>query len=170
MNHNTIYIAGGCFWGLQKYFDNIKGIVSTKVGYINGSDENTNYDKVCNGSGHAEVIEIFYDKNIINLKTIFNLFIRVIDPTSLNKQNGDIGVQYRSGIYSNNKADLILIKDLIKNIQKDYDNDIVIEVKEIINYIEAEESHQKYLKKNPSGYCSIKLNQLEKKYRKGDNL
>ena len=166
MNFNKIYVAGGCFWGIQKYFDNIKGIVNTKVGYINGDSDNTNYDKVCKGSGHAEVIEILYDMDVINLKTIFDLFIRVIDPTSLNKQNGDVGIQYRSGIYSNNNSDLLLIKEFIDNIKNNYDNDIVVEVKKIINYIEAEENHQKYLEKNPSGYCSINLNQIEEKYKK----
>ena len=95
----TIYLAGGCFWGVQKFFDQFDGVVSTEVGYANGPDSAPSYQDVCNNSGHAETIRIDYDEDKISLKELLNYYFMVIDPLSVNKQGNDRGIQYRTGIY-----------------------------------------------------------------------
>ena len=153
-NINTIYLAGGCFWGMQKFFDQFKGIIETTVGYANGESTNPSYEEVCKNSGHAETLKIKYDKNKIGLKKILEYYFMVIDPTSVNKQGEDTGIQYRTGIYYENEKPKE-IEEMI-NIQKNkYDKPIVVEVKKLDNFFDAEEYHQKYLDKNPSGYCYI---------------
>lgn len=153
-----IYLAGGCFWGLQAYFDLKKGIVETLVGYGNGNTENPTYEQVCtNTTGFAEVVYIKYDENVISLIEILEKFWKVIDPTSLNKQGGDIGTQYRTGIYYTDEKDLPIIKESLLKESKKYDKPVVTEVEKLKNFFRAEEYHQKYLEKNPNGYCHIDL-------------
>ena len=153
-----IYLAGGCFWGLQAYFDLKKGIKETTVGYANGHTANPTYEDVCtNKTGYAETVHIKYDEFEINLEKLLELFWRVIDPTSLNKQGGDMGTQYRTGIYYTNEGDLEVINESFKSIAKKYTNEIVTEIKPLKNFYAAEEYHQKYLEKNPDGYCHIDL-------------
>ncbi|MDD4779626.1 MAG: peptide-methionine (S)-S-oxide reductase MsrA [Tissierellia bacterium] len=153
-----IYLAGGCFWGLQAYFDLKKGIVETVVGYANGNTENPTYEQVCtNATGFAETVYIKYDENEISLVEILEKFWKVIDPTSLNKQGGDIGTQYRTGIYYTDEKDLSIIKESLLNESKKYNKPIVTEVEKLRNFYRAEEYHQKYLEKNPNGYCHIDL-------------
>lgn len=154
-----IYLAGGCFWGLQAYFDLKTGIEKTVVGYANGKTENPTYEQVCtNTTGYAETVYLKYDENKITLTELLNKFWKVIDPTSINKQGGDIGTQYRTGIYYIDDEDLSVIKSSLKNEQKKYDETIVTEIKKLVNFYAAEEYHQKYLQKNPNGYCHIDLN------------
>ena len=130
-----IVLAGGCFWGVEEFLSRINGVVSTEVGYANGRTENPTYEDVCTKNTYfAEVCLVNYDENIISLKELLSKFWTIIDPTSLNKQGNDVGSQYRTGIYY-----------------------VVTEVKPLENYYKAEEYHQKYLKKNPNGYCHIKL-------------
>ncbi|MDD2494334.1 MAG: peptide-methionine (S)-S-oxide reductase MsrA [Tissierellia bacterium] len=153
-----IYLAGGCFWGLQAYFDLKKGIVETVVGYANGNTENPTYEQVCtNATGFAETVYIKYDENEISLVEILEKFWKVIDPTSLNKQGGDIGTQYRTGIYYTDEKDLSIIKESLLKESKKYNKPIVTEVEKLRNFYRAEEYHQKYLEKNPNGYCHIDL-------------
>ena len=153
-----IVLAGGCFWGIQEYYSRINGVIRTEVGYANGRTENPTYEEICNyNTGFAEVCFVEYDDNIISLKEILDKFWAVVNPTSLNRQGNDIGSQYRSGIYYFNEVDLPIIKESIKEIQKNYDKKIVTEVKPLANYYRAEEYHQDYLKKNPNGYCHINL-------------
>lgn len=153
-----IYLAGGCFWGLQAYFDLKKGIVETVVGYANGNTENPTYEQVCtNATGFAETVYIKYDENEISLVEILEKFWKVIDPTSLNKQGGDIGTQYRTGIYYTDEKDLSIIKESLLNESKKYNKPMVTEVEKLRNFYRAEEYHQKYLEKNPNGYCHIDL-------------
>ncbi|MBS9775621.1 MAG: peptide-methionine (R)-S-oxide reductase MsrB [Fusobacterium sp.] len=169
-----IYLAGGCFWGVQAYFDKIEGIVETKVGYANGEKENPTYEDVCNGVGHSETLYMKYDENIISLKAILQYYFRIIDPTSLNKQGNDIGVQYRTGVYFVDEADEQIILEFIKKEQERYPRKIVVEVLKIENFYSAEEYHQKYLEKNPTGYCHININLAkdividDEKYKKED--
>jgi methionine-S-sulfoxide reductase len=152
----TIYLAGGCFWGLEKYFSLIQGVISTSVGYANGRTENPTYEEVCkNDTGHAEAVKLEFDPSKINLTFLLELFYDVIDPTSLNRQGGDSGTQYRTGVYYTDEADREIILDSITLLQKNYDKPIVIEVKPMENFYSAEEYHQKYLEKNPNGYCHI---------------
>ena len=96
---NTIYLAGGCFWGMQKYFDQFEGVVSTEVGYANGPEEAPSYQEVCSNSGHAETVKIAYDPDRISLSDLLNYYFMVIDPLSVNRQGNDKGIQYRTGIY-----------------------------------------------------------------------
>lgn len=157
----TIYLAGGCFWGVEEYFRYLKGIIKTKVGYANSSINNPSYEMVCYGeSDAAEAVEILYDSDIISLDSILDDFFSIIDPTTLNRQGNDVGTQYRSGIYFIDESDREIIQNYILNISMNYDKKILTEVKKLENFFEAESYHQKYLKKNPNGYCHIDLSKF----------
>ncbi|GAA4655165.1 hypothetical protein GCM10023142_23030 [Anaerocolumna aminovalerica] len=161
--YKEIYLAGGCFWGTEKYLSGIKGIVNTDVGYANGNTENPSYEEVCrNNTGHAETVRVVYDPGIIRLSFILDLYYDVINPTSVNRQGGDIGSQYRTGIYYICEEDKEIIDNSIKELQKKYVKPIAIEVLPLRNYYLAEEYHQKYLDKNPNGYCHIGSDKFEK--------
>ena len=153
-----IYLAGGCFWGLQAYMDLRKGIKETVVGYANGKTQNPTYKQVCtNTTGYAETLFIKYDENEISLNQILDYFWKVIDPTLLNRQGGDVGTQYRTGIYFTNEEDLTVIKESAAQEAKKYNKPLVTEIERLSNFYAAEEYHQKYLEKNPNGYCHIDL-------------
>lgn len=153
-----IVLAGGCFWGVQAYFDLIEGVEESTVGYANGSTENPSYEEVCTGkTGHSEAVYIKYDEKKVSLETILNKFWNIIDPTILNRQGPDIGNQYRTGIYFINKEDLKIIYKTKEEISQKYTNPIVTEIEELKCFYNAEEYHQKYLEKNPGGYCHIDL-------------
>lgn len=158
-----IYLAGGCFWGTEQYLSLMNGVVKTEVGYANGNTKNPTYEDVCyKNTGHAETVKVIYNPAQINLDTILTLYYDVINPTSINQQGGDIGSQYRTGIYYLDIADKKIIVNSIKELQKQYDKPIAIEVLELENYNMAEEFHQKYLDKNPNGYCHIGTDKFEK--------
>ena len=153
-----IYVAGGCFWGIEEYFKRKQGILDTTVGYLNSNVENPSYELVCTGiTNSAEALEIIYDEKIISLEEILEYLFKVIDPTSLNKQGNDIGTQYRTGIYTNNLEEKEIIFKFLLEKSKFYDKKIVFENENLINFYPAEEYHQDYLSKNPNGYCHIKL-------------
>lgn len=157
--YKEIFLAGGCFWGVQEYMTRINGVVDTKVGYANGNKSNPTYEEVCTGTtGHAETTYVKYDENIISLEEILNRFWIIIDPTMLNRQGGDIGNQYRTGIYYLDEIDLATINKSLEEQKPKYDKPIVTEIKPLKTFYEAEEYHQNYLKKNPGGYCHINLN------------
>lgn len=163
MNLETIYLAGGCFWGTQAYFDKVDGVLETEVGYANGILDNPDYKLVCTGaSGYAETTKIVFDNSKITLYKLLEHFFRTINPTSLNKQGGDIGTQYRTGIYSNNIAHREIAREFIELVQVNYETNIVVEVDYLKNYYKAEEYHQKYLDKNPGGYCHVDLSLVNK--------
>lgn len=158
-----IYLAGGCFWGTEKYLQNIPGIVSTEVGYANGNTENPTYEEVCNhNTGHAETVKVEYDDEVIGLPYILELYFDVINPVSVNRQGGDVGSQYRTGIYYTKDQDAPVIEESIEKLQKQYKETIAIERVPLRNYYKAEEYHQKYLDKNPGGYCHIGADKFEK--------
>ena len=151
----TIYFAGGCFWGTQKYFDQFEGVIRTEVGYANGTDEAPSYEAVCASSGHAETVLVEFDESVISLEKLIYYYFLVIDPTSVNRQGHDVGIQYRTGIYYSDPA-------MLETIRKAYDEEeslvgspLAVEVRPLANFFTAEEYHQKYLDKNPSGYCHI---------------
>ena len=151
-----IVFAGGCFWGVEEYMSRIKGVVDTKVGYANGETSNPSYEEVCKGgTGHVEACYVKFDEKIIELEKLLEKYWTIINPTVLNKQGNDIGHQYRTGIYYTNAEDLPVIKDSLSKEQKKYKQSIVTEVDSLTCFYEAEEYHQKYLKKNPNGYCHI---------------
>lgn len=155
---NEIVLAGGCFWGVEEYMSRIKGVLDTKVGYANGNTDNPSYRDVCTGAtGYAEACYIQYDGNILSLEDLLNKFWRIIDPTLLNRQGPDIGSQYRTGIFYINKSDLPTIMKTYEEQKGKHDKPIATEIKPLKNFYDAEEYHQKYLKKNPNGYCHIDL-------------
>lgn len=157
-----IYLAGGCFWGTEKYLCNIRGIKYTEVGYANGNTENPSYEDVCyRDTGHAETVRVKYDTSEISLQFILNLYYDVIDPTSKNRQGGDVGSQYRTGIYYVDTDDRETILESLRELQKKYHKPIAIEILPLRNYYKAEEYHQKYLDKNPGGYCHIGIEKFE---------
>lgn len=158
-----IYLAGGCFWGTEKYLCQVTGIVATDVGYANGNTENPTYKDVCTkDAGHAETVRVLYNPLEISLEFILELYYEVINPTSINRQGNDIGSQYRTGIYYVDVYDEKIILKSIRELQKKYDKPIAIEVLPLKNYYLAEEYHQKYLDKNPNGYCHIGSDHFEK--------
>ena len=155
---NSIVVAGGCFWGVEAYMSRINGIAQTKVGYANGTKENPTYDEVCNGdTGHTEACLISYDEGIISLNEVLNKFWGIIDPTALNRQGADVGSQYRSGIYYTDKIDLDVILRTKDEVQNRNSKRVVTEIQPLVCFYDAEEYHQKYLQKNPGGYCHINL-------------
>ena len=152
-----IYLAGGCFWGLEEYFSRIKGVTDTTVGYANGQVESTNYQLI-HQTDHAETVQVTYDDNLVTLREILLYYFRVIDPLSINKQGNDIGRQYRTGIYYTNDTDALVIDEVTKEQEEQFGQKIAVEVEPLRHYVLAEEYHQDYLKKNPSGYCHINVN------------
>lgn len=154
----VIYLAGGCFWGVQKYLNQFKGVTSTTVGYANGHTVNPSYQDVkSQSSGHSETVKVEYDENIITLEKLLDYFYLVIDPTSLNKQGEDEGISYRTGIYYVDVQDKDIIDKVNTRIQEKYDEKLVVEILPLDNFYTAEEYHQDYLDKNPTGYCHITL-------------
>ena len=153
----TIYLAGGCFWGCQKYFDLIPGVTETEVGYANGLTENPTYEAVCRDSGHAETVRVTYDPDILPLRALLDAYFKVIDPVSVNRQGHDEGIQYRTGIYFTDESDLPTIRGALSDLAQNYAQPLAVECLPLQNFYPAEEYHQKYLEKNPSGYCHIKF-------------
>ncbi len=152
----TIYFAGGCFWGVQRFFDQFDGVKETIVGYANGKTANPTYQDVKSQvSGHSETVKITYDENNITLNQLLEYFYMIIDPLSLNKQGEDEGISYRTGIYYTDMNELNIIQSFTNEMQKKYDEKIVVEVLPLEHFYNAEDYHQKYLEKNPTGYCHI---------------
>lgn len=153
-----IYLAGGCFWGVDAYMSKVEGVVETSVGYANGKVENPSYEMVCTGTtGHTETTYVKYDENKTSLEKVLNKFWGIINPTLLNRQGPDIGSQYRTGIYYTDEEDLEIINKTLEVQKEKYDSPIVTEIMPLKSYYEAEAYHQDYLKKNPNGYCHIDL-------------
>ena len=159
-NIKEIYLAGGCFWGIEAYAKKIYGVIETTAGYANGKTENTTYREL-HSTDHAETVHIKYDTDKLSLKKLLKFYFQVIDPTSINKQGNDRGRQYRTGIYYTDSKDLETILQEIAEEQKKYEDKIQVEVEPLKNYILAEEYHQDYLKKNPNGYCHINLDMAD---------
>ncbi|MDY0024236.1 MAG: peptide-methionine (S)-S-oxide reductase MsrA [Candidatus Izemoplasmatales bacterium] len=156
-----IILAGGCFWGVQAYYDKVEGVKSTETGYIDGDFPNPTYEQVCNGSNHAEAVRIEFDESKVSLKRILEHYFQIIDPTTLNRQGNDLGKQYRTAIFYFNDNDKLEILNFIDKIKPNYNKPIRTEVKEANEFYPAEDYHQKYLKKNPCGYCHIDLSLVD---------
>ena len=149
-----IYLAGGCFWGLEEYFSRIGGVIDVKSGYANGKTEETDYQRI-GMTDHAETVHVIYDESRLTLKEILLYYLRVIDPTSVDRQGNDRGRQYRTGIYYTDEEDGEIARAVLKEKEKEIHQPVVVEVEPLRHFILAEEYHQKYLKKNPGGYCHI---------------
>jgi len=155
----TIYFAGGCFWGIEKYLGLIHGVVGTEAGYANGASESATYG---DGSGYAETVRVDYDPSVAPLPFLLGLLYKAIDPTSIDQQGNDIGTEYRSGIYYTDPADGPIIEASLANLQTHYDKPVAIETGPLETYTRAEDYHQDYLEKNPGGYCHIPLDLFER--------
>jgi len=158
-NLHTIYLAGGCFWGIEAYMKELPGVYDTDVGYANGNTENPTYEQVCyNNTGHAETVKVVYDPMRISTEQLLDGFFKVVDPTSVNKQGNDRGSQYRSGIYYVDEADKDIAEAAVEKQKEKYKAPIATEILPLSNFYMAEDYHQDYLDKNPGGYCHINLN------------
>lgn len=164
-----IYLAGGCFWGVEHYLSLINGISDTTVGYANSDIKNPKYEDLkAHRSLASETVEVIYDENIISLKEILELFFMIIDPTILDRQGHDVGHQYRTGIYYIDENDKEIIQSSLNELAKKYDKPIVTELLKLDNFTIAEEYHQDYLIKNPTGYCHVdpRMFEIAKNYHK----
>ncbi len=159
----TIYLAGGCFWGVEKYMASVRGVISAEAGYANGTTESPTYRDVVTGrTGYTETVRVEYDPAVAPLPFLLELFYEAIDPTSLNRQGNDRGTQYRSGVYYSDPADQPVVERSLAQLQERYDSPIVVEAEPLSSYTPAEEYHQDYLDKNPGGYCHIGRDLFEK--------
>lgn len=161
--NKTIYLAGGCFWGMEKYLSLIPGVLETEAGYANGKTVNPTYEQVCrHNTGHAETVKVIFNPGILKLGELLARFFDVIDPTSINRQGNDVGTQYRTGIYYTDPQDRTEILAALNSLQAHYNSKIVIEAAPLENYYTAEDYHQKYLDNNPRGYCHIPAKAFER--------
>lgn len=157
-----IYLAGGCFWGVEAYMARVYGVYDVTSGYANGNTENPTYEEVVReNTGHAETVHVRYDPERVDLEEVLNHYFMIIDPTLLNQQGNDRGEQYRTGIYYENEDDRAVIDKVVTAQVDRYDDPIVTEVEMLDNYYLAEEYHQDYLEKNPDGYCHVEFDTLE---------
>lgn len=156
-NIKEIYLAGGCFWGTEAFMQRIRGVIDAESGYANGNTLNPTYQEVCKGSGHAEVVKVTYDADQIGLAKLLDYYFKVIDPISINRQGEDKGIQYRTGIYYVDPADTTVINQALAELQTQYSEPLAVENAPLEHYFPAEEYHQDYLDKNPTGYCHIDI-------------
>jgi len=163
----TIYLAGGCYWGVEKYVSNIKGVLETTVGFANGDTEHPTYEQVrYENTGHAETVKVVYDETKLPLSALLNLFYEIIDPTSVDKQGEDEGHQYRTGIYFTDETEEETIRMSLQNLKQKLAEQgntepLAIEACPLIHFYDAEEYHQKYLDKNPNGYCHVSIGKIQ---------
>jgi len=152
-------LAGGCFWCLEAVFDELKGVESVESGYSGGHVRKPSYAQVCNGdTGHAEVVQITFDPQLLSLRDLLTVFFTVHDPTTLNRQGNDVGTQYRSAIFYHNEEQKKIAEAVIQEIgaEKIWDDPIVTEVKPFDQFYVAEDYHQEYYKNNSfQPYCRI---------------
>lgn len=152
----VIYFAGGCFWGTEHYFKQIRGVTSTDVGYANGNTLAPTYEQVyTDTTGYVECVRVEYDPSIVTLELLTKLYFRSIDPTMKNQQGNDIGTRYRTGIYYTDESDLPIIEKIYDEVATHYDEELAVELLPLKNFYDAEEYHQDYLDKNPAGYCHL---------------
>ena len=152
----TIFLAGGCFWGTAHLFSLVPGVAETTAGYANSIIENPTYRQVCSGATDAaETVRVVYDEDVVGLTNLLSLYFRSIDPVAVNRQGGDVGTQYRTGIYYVSPSDKEVIEAMLAMLQRRYSEPIAIEYGPLVNFYPAEDYHQDYLVKNPGGYCHV---------------
>ena len=160
-DEKMIVLAGGCFWGVEKAFKALDGVLETTVGYANGFTDNPTYEEVCrNETGYKEAVKVVYQPNVVSLSTVIRAFFLCIDPRQRNSQGNDIGSQYQAGIYYVDEKDLDDIKPVYTNERMKYDR-FFVELEPLKNFYTAEEYHQDYLDKHPFGYCHITSYEME---------
>ena len=151
-----LYFAAGCFWGAQKFFSKVKGVTFTEVGFANGFTENPTYKEVyTDRTGYAETVHLQYDTDIIQEERLTDLFLKAIDPLSLNKQGEDEGTRYRTGVYFVAEDQVPGIRAALDRCAAALGSPLAVELLPLQNFYRAEEYHQDYLEKNPTGYCHL---------------
>jgi methionine-S-sulfoxide reductase len=159
MKNEKALLGAGCFWGVDHILKKIPGIISTEVGYAGGTTKNPSYEEVCTGkTDHAEVVLVEFNPEVITYEKVLDVFFRLHDPTTLNRQHNDKGTQYRSVIFTYNDEQRQTALDVIKKVNdsKVFNNPVVTQVAQAPEYFSAEAYHQNYLLKNPAGYmCHI---------------
>tara|TARA_B100000945_G_C20249402_1_gene533772 strand:- start:348 stop:797 length:450 start_codon:yes stop_codon:yes gene_type:complete len=144
----TGIFAAGCFWKPDLEFEELKGVKKTEVGYCGGNNSNTTYENVCTGTtNHAEVVKVFYDESIISYEELVKFFLKIHNPTTINRQGADIGTQYRSEIFYTSEKQKKIAKKILDESNQEFNGKIVTKISEELNYCKAEDYHQKYLKK-----------------------
>jgi len=167
-NYEKATLGGGCFWCLEAVFENVKGVEDVISGYAGGHINNPTYEAVCSGTtGHAEVVQITYDPTIISFKDILEIFWKIHDPTTLNRQGADIGTQYRSVIFFHNEKQKEIAEESKAEAQKNFTSPIVTEISPLQTFWKAEDYHQNYFKNNPNqGYCQVVVAPKVEKFQK----
>ena len=169
----TITFGAGCFWCVEAVFQQIEGVVKVESGYSNGQAKNPTYKEVCTGNtGHAEVVQVTFDPKKVSFDTILEIFWKTHDPTTLNRQGGDAGTQYRSGVYYSNEAQKVAAESWLKKLNDEhvFPNPIVTEIAALSNYSKAEDYHQDYYDLNGHNpYCQVvikpKMDKLQKTFK-----
>lgn len=163
-------LGGGCFWCLEAVYQQVRGVVHVESGYTGGQTLNPDYDSVCTGkTGHAEVVQIEFDANVLTYQKILEIFFAIHDPTTLNRQGNDIGSQYRSVIYAHDKQQRLMAEEVIKQLATEniFDQPIVTELSDLPTYYPAEDYHQNYFNNHPDqGYCAFVVSPKVSKFRK----
>src|SRR5258706_14434511 len=169
-NLHTATLAGGCFWCLEAVFDEMKGVQGVESGYAGGTMANPSYRAVCNGdTGHAEVIQVHFDPNVVSYHDLLNVFFAIHDPTTMNCQGADVGTQYRSAIFYHDDEQKKVADELIQslNAQKIWDKPIVTQVEKLDKFYMAEDYHQEYFARNTfQPYCQAVVEPKVSKFRK----
>ena len=168
MSTEIATLAGGCFWCLEAVYDDLQGVVSVESGYSGGSAPNPSYQAVCTGAtGHAEVVQVTFDPEMISFEELLHVFFAVHDPTTLNRQGADIGTQYRSAIFYHSEAQKETAKRVIAEVASQWTNPIVTEVAAFEKFYVAEDYHQEYFANNPNQpYCAAVVAPKVQKFRK----
>jgi len=168
MASETITLAGGCFWCLEAVYEQVEGVQSVQSGYSNGQVREPSYEQVCGGdTGHAEVVRVQFDNDVISLREVLEIFFSIHDPTTLNRQGNDVGSQYRSGIYFHEAAQRAVAQAVIDDVNKAVGGRAVTELEPLDNYWPAEAYHQHYFANNPGqGYCAFVVAPKVAKFRK----
>jgi len=168
--HEIATLAGGCFWCLEAAFQDLKGVERVQSGYAGGRVANPSYEQVCTGTtGHAEVVQITFDPQVVSFDDLLHVFFTIHDPTTLNRQGGDVGTQYRSAIFYHTPDQKAAAERVIAELQSEHvwDDPIVTELKPLESFYPAEEYHRDYFRRNPNqGYCSAVIAPKVAKVRK----
>lgn len=157
MANQIAVLGGGCFWCLEAVYQQVKGVSAVESGYTGGSVQNPNYEQVCGGqTGHAEVVQLTYDPELISFRELLEIFFTIHDPTTLNRQGNDVGTQYRSVIYYQDEEQHEIAKKVITEMALVWDAPIVTELSAPETYYKAEDYHQDYFRQHPfQGYCAF---------------
>lgn len=166
----TATLGGGCFWCLEAVFEDLRGVESAVSGYAGGRVPNPTYEHVCSGTtGHAEVVQVTFDPAEVSFRELLEVFFTIHDPTTLNRQGGDVGTQYRSAIFYHDEEQKRVAEEVIRDLEAEevWANPIVTQVVPLTDFYAAEDYHQEYFARNPrAGYCQVVIEPKVAKFRK----